>query len=424
MRKTRNRMPRHRRFRRPVLSRLTWAWLGASAIGVFLIAGFIAAALNPHGAGRVALPVGELEYTVRTADASAALSDRWEAEKPIETRISPPNLRDPYATAENETDESASDVLTYPPESDAFNADGEPIDSDDIVITIDGKPLEAAPVIAASLEAGGPPTIPNPDPGMLRATPLGKVPRIASDGRRAMDYYSKPYTGESGRPRIAVIVGGLGINPALTEKAIAELPSTVSLAFAPYAKDLALWTEKARQDGHEILIELPMEGYGPNQSALGAAALLSSRTETENLQRLDWLMSRFGGYFAATNYLGARFSADAEALTPVLEKLREAGVAYIDDTGAAARSAQIAGATTAFVDRTIAPATGTAGREAIRQELASLENAAKRNGAALAKTYIDPITIDEIARWTAQLEADGFSAAPASSILRTQAATR
>ena len=420
-------MPKRRRFRRPVLSRLTWAWLGASAIGAFLVIGFIAAALNPYGAGRIALPISELEYT---ANARAALSDRWEDEPSPEVRFTPPSLRDPVAGAAHASaGADARDVLIYPAEDDFFEGET-PLAPEDFVITIDGERQGAAQVVAAAvapLDAIAP--IPGPDPAMLRATPLGKVPRIAPDGRTAMEYYSRRYHSASAddwntRPRVAVIVGGLGLNPALTEKAIDELPADISLAFAPYAKDLDFWTEKARKDGHEILIELPMEGYGPNHEALGAAALLSSRSPAENLQRLDWLLSRFGGYFAATNYLGARFSADAEALTPVLEKLREAGVAYIDDTGAAARAARAAGATTAAVDRTIPPASTNEDRAIVRRELAALQNAAKRNGAALAKTYAAPATIEEIARWAASLEAEGFAPAPASSALQAQAATR
>ena len=416
---------RRRRFKRPVLSRLTWAWLGAGAVGAFLVAGFIAAALNPYGANRVALPIGELEYTARTADARAALSDRWEDERPSETRLAPPSLRDPYEDGPYGENGAAPDgILVYPAEDDFLN-EGEALSAEDFVITIDGRRQGATPVAAASIAPVDPVgAIPDPDPAMLRATPLGKVPRIAPDGRMAMDYYARSYAGDGARPRVAVIVGGLGLNPALTEKAIDELPATVSLAFAPYAEDLEFWTDKARRNGHEILIELPMEGYGPNQEALGAAALLSSRSPAENLQRLDWLLSRFGGYFAATNYLGARFSADAEALTPVLEKLREAGVAYIDDTGAAARAARTAGATAAAVDRTIPPASTSEGRALVRRELAALQAAAKRNGAALAKTYAAPATIEEIARWAAGLEAEGFAAAPASSTLQAQAATR
>ena len=79
-------------------------------------------------------------------------------------------------------------------------------------------------------------------------------------------------------------------------------------------------------------------------------------TDRQNLQRLDWLLSRFGGYFAATNYMGSKFSANEAALTPVLRKLREAGVGYIDDTGAASRAGAAAGATLTTIDKIISAA--------------------------------------------------------------------
>lgn len=407
-------MPRRRRLRRPVFSRLTWAWLSAGAVTACAGVMIVSAALNPGGLGRIALPVGDIQY-IAPAPETAAPQTREE------TRLAAPALRDLHTTEE----ESAPEILIYPDEENFFESNLADLSADDFVITINGERQGVAPVAAASLGVTEITTpIPEPDPAMLRATPLGKVPRIAADGRMAVDYYTRTYEGDGAKPRLALIVGGLGLNPTLTERAIVELPPDVSLAFAPYAKDLDFWTRRAREAGHEILIELPMEGNSPNQEALGAAALLSSRTPAENLQRLDWLMSRFGGYFAATNYMGARFSTNAEALIPVLEKLREAGVGYIDDTGAAGRAARTAGAKAATVNRTIPPALDNTGREAVRRELRALERIAEEDGAALAKTYAHEATIDEIARWAAQLEANGFATAPASAVLRARAATR
>lgn len=406
-------MPRRRRLRRPVFSRLTWAWLSAGGVTAVAGAMIVNAALNPGGLGRIALPVGDIQHIAPTPEAPPQTRE--------EMRLAAPALRGLDA----EEEEQAPEILLYPEEESFFEGNLADLSADDFVITINGERQGATPAAAAALEIVETALpIPEPDPAMMRATPLGKVPRIAADGRMAVNYYARAYQGDGAKPRIALIVGGLGLNPTLTERAIVELPPDVSLAFAPYAKDLDFWTRKAREAGHEILIELPMEGYGPNQEALGAAALLSSRTPAENLQRLDWLMSRFGGYFAATNYMGARFSTDAEALIPVLEKLREAGVGYIDDTGAAGRAARAAGAKAATVNRTIPPAIDNAGRDAVRRELRTLERIAEEDGAALAKTYAHEATIDEIARWTAQLEANGFATAPASAVLRARAATR
>ncbi len=418
---------RRHKFRRPVLSRLTVAWLGAFSLFTVLGGIFISFATSDRGHGRVAMPIDEIEiFASASASAAAQKNESDAAPTEVGLRLSAPDLRggaakDPGATAPEGL--IANDILAYPEETRIADNSAAPYSEEDIVITIDGKLQGAAPVINASLTLT-PLAIPDPFPALLRSTPLGKIPKIAPDGRKALTSYARPFANPDDLPRIAIIVGGLGLNPTLTERAIDELPPEISLAFAPYAKELGFWTEKARRSGHEILIELPMESYGGNQQALGAAALLSTRSAQENLQRLDWLLARFGGYFAATNYMGGKFSADENALSPILQKLRDAGVAYIDDTGAA----RIAGERTAVswttVNRMIPPAPDESRRRAVRRELKALEKIAQRDGAALGKTYVYAATLEEIIQWSNSLNENGFIAAPASSVLQARASSR
>lgn len=409
---------RRRKFRLPVLSRLTLAWLCATGLLVTLGGVFVYALSSRDGSGRIALAVDDIEYMARRPDIANAPPQQPE-EPATGLRLAAPNLHadddsDTILAAEGE---DTNDTLLYPEE---FS--GAPITNEepqgDIVITINGG-AKATPAVAASLTPL-PQPIPDPDPALLRSTPLGKVPRIAPDGRSAITAYARPFDNPQSAPRVAIVVGGLGLNPGLTERAIDELPPEISLAFAPYARDLEFWTKKAREAGHEVLIELPMEGYGGNNEALGAAALLSSRTPEENLQRLDWLMARFGGYFAATNYMGAKFSATPDALTPILKKLGEAGVAYIDDTGAARDAISGAAVASTTVNRIIPPAPDDSARRAVRRELNALEKIAARDGAALGKTYAYAATLEEIVSWTESLEKKDLVAAPASSVLQTR----
>lgn len=419
-----------RRFKVPVISRLALAWFGAAGAVAAVAAGFYQAAVSDEGFGRIALPVDRLEVMAR-----APQEERLEAPSTAAARLAP---EEPQAFVFADGEE-AEDQLTviYPGEDGLSGEDGlavedelvieddgfEEFSAGEVVIRIPGQNKAATSVQTASLTPAARP-IPDPDPAMLQSTPLGKIPRVAPDGRRAVHYYAKPFEGARSGPRVAIIVGGLGLNSAITERAIDELPAEVSLSFAPYAKNLEFWTEKARRAGHEVLVELPMEGYGPNNQALGAAALLSSRTAEENLQRLDWLMSRFGGYVAATNYMGAKFTADDAAITPVLRKLKDAGVGYIDDTGAARRAGDAIGLPMASVSRMIPAAADSGALGRIRRELAALEQEAERNGSAVGKTYAYATTIDEIAAWSKTLEKKGIAHAPASALLRSRAVTR
>ncbi len=421
-------MPRRKKLRTPVLSRLALAWGCAFVILAGVAGYFVHAAKSGQGAQRIALPVDAIERLARAPDPAPAPAPGTEERiaAPVRANETPGRADKKEMMQGDEAEDSLE--LIYPGENDLFaeneDAFGEEDASGDIVITIPGGDRSAATAsMAASLT---PPVraIPDAETALLRSTPLGQTPRIAADGRKALRYYARPFDGDRSAPRIAIVVGGLGLNAAVTERAIDDLPPEVSLSFAPYAKNLDFWTKKARQAGHEVLIELPMEGYGANTKALGAAALLTSRSEAENMQRLDWLMARFGAYFAATNYLGAKFSADEDAIAPVLKRLKEAGVGYIDDTGAAGRAGGEAGVAMATVSRMIPAAADDADLRAVERELRQLEQIAERDGLALGKTYAYAATIDAIAEWTRSLPRKGIETAPASSVLRTAAASR
>ncbi|MEM9496223.1 MAG: divergent polysaccharide deacetylase family protein [Pseudomonadota bacterium] len=439
---------RRRRRGLPVYSRLTWAW-GLSATAIALVAGFFLFMDDGRAPERIALAVRGVERLAPPPPLAppARLDDGFvEITRPMErtdglTLAATPPLRDGEKTGvivirPGRNGVEVSDTMVFQDRAaptrnvgdtaQAFdNLDGfdeETFGADDVVITIDGKDASAVRPVNASLASLANVAIPAPAPALLKTTALGAVPQISASGQKASRFYAKPYEAPRDAAQVAIIVGGLGLNPAVTQRAIDDLPASVSLSFAPYARDLEFWTEKARDDGHEVLIELPMENHGGDPGALGAAALLTSRTPEENLQRLDWLMARFGGYFAATNYMGAKFSADAPSMTPVLARLRERGVAYIDDTGNAGRAGAQSGVDWTGVDRLIAADNAT--RTDIREELAHLETIAARNGAAIGKTYAYGGAIDEIAAWTAGLHKKDLAAAPASAVLQARGAVQ
>src|SRR5690606_4812871 len=59
--------------------------------------------------------------------------------------------------------------------------------------------------------------------------------------------------------RIAVVMGEMGLSRSVTVQALEELPLKVSLAFSPYAENLAGWIFQAGNQKRSILLEIPME---------------------------------------------------------------------------------------------------------------------------------------------------------------------
>lgn len=420
-----------RRLRFPVFGRLVWAWMISGAGALMLCLALLAAGSKVNAPTRVALALGpEIQHLAPPEPATAA--DKGpktqsvlpgkagpalrEGEPPVE----PPSL----AASDMLGDDAGAPAKAALPQTDH----GMLAQPGAIRITIDGAPARdpddapaPAGAVSAQTAAYVAPSVRVAEPiaALEQQTRFGPIPKIAADGRRASSYYALPdKTGEA-EDRVALIVGGLGLNAAITERAIKELPPEVTLSFAPYAKNLPEWAEKARAAGHEVMIELPMEGYGGGAESLGPAALLTSRTAEQNLQRLDWLLSRFPGYFAATNYLGGKFSADKNAIAPILTRLKSIGVAYVDDTGAARRAVGD-DRSVARVDRIVTAGEDGDDERAAARDLDDLASIAKERGAALGKTYAYPAAIDAIVDWTGELGARHVALAPASAVIASR----
>ena len=122
------------------------------------------------------------------------------------------------------------------------------------------------------------------------------------------------------------------------------MPAPVTFAIAPYGADLGALAARAAAEKHEVLLQAPMEPFDYPNNDPGPQTLLTSLTPDQNIDRLQWMMSRFAGYVGIVGYMGARFTASEQALSPVLRETAKRGLIYVDD-GASARSvaAQIAG---------------------------------------------------------------------------------
>jgi polysaccharide deacetylase 2 family uncharacterized protein YibQ len=267
-----------------------------------------------------------------------------------------------------------------------------------------------------------PPLKPVPDPALVASSSQGPLPVVAKDGRKAWQVYARPLpSGLPERQRVAIVVSGLGISESATDHAIKTLPPEVTLSFAPYGANLQSWITKARAAGHEVLLELPMEPFGYPQNDPGPYTLLTSIQPSENISRLNWLLSRFTGYVGVMNYQGARFTSDQAALSPVLSALKSRGLMFVD-TGMSNRSAipEISadiGLPVSVGTRSIDPArTSTI----LNQSFTALEAEAKNTSPAIGIASGFPVTVDAISDWVGTLAAKGITLVPVSATAKTE----
>lgn len=239
--------------------------------------------------------------------------------------------------------------------------------------------------------------LPNED--LLEDTPEGRLPIVGPDGLRPMDQYARPWSGARGT-RIGLVVGGLGLSQTGTQRAIRELPAEVTLAFAAAGNSLKRWMQEARRDGHEILLQIPMEPFDYPASDPGAHALLVSRGAQKNLAELHRNMGQITNYTGIMNYLGGRFLSDAGALEPVMRDLGRRGLLFLDDgTSAQSLSGTLAGAFDVphgFADAVV---DGELSHGAILRKLDELERIARRNGTAIGVASAFEESVAAIAEW-------------------------
>jgi len=306
--------------------------------------------------------------------------------------------------------------------ADATAAAGQaPTGNTKTVTIIDGKTGARQDVVipADGTGAGAKDRAP-PEQKFVEITAHGPIPKIAADGTRPAEAFAfpvKPIPGKPDVPRVALIVGGLGISGSATATAITRLPGAVTLAFMPYGADVAHMAARARSEGHEILLQAPMEPFNYPDNDSGPQTLLTSLTPEQNLDRLHWVMARFQGYVGIAGAMGARFTASEQAFSPVLRETAKRGLIFVDD-GSNPRSVagRIAGANNLpFVKADVALDTVPTPAE-IDRALGRLEMAARERGVAVGVSSALPVSIDHIAKWAKAAEDRGILLVPITAV--------
>jgi polysaccharide deacetylase 2 family uncharacterized protein YibQ len=255
-----------------------------------------------------------------------------------------------------------------------------------------------------------------PDKALMETSETGPLPIRAADGRRPFDVYARPWSGSRGA-RVAIIIGGLAVSQTGTQSAIAKLPAEVTLAFAPQGNSIGRWMQAARQSGHEIVMQIPLEPFDYPNVNPGRNTLTVAASPDENLKSLHWALSRTTNYTGVMNYMGARFSADAGAMGPFMAELGKRGLAYVDD-GSSSRSlapdlALKDGVPFVAGDTSI---DAVQDRGAILKKLDELEAIARAKGSAVGIGSAFDLTVDTVSSWVMEAKKRGIEIVPISAV--------
>jgi hypothetical protein len=289
------------------------------------------------------------------------------------------------------------------------------------VTIIDGKTGARQEVVIPDAGSGANSTAsPAADQKFVDMTPHGSIPKIAADGVRPAEAFArpvKPIPGKPDAPRVALIVAGLGVSANVTTEAVAKMPGAVTFAFMPYGSDVERLVARARGEGHEILLQVPMEPFGYPDNDSGPQTLLTSLTLEQNLGRLYWLMGRFQGYVGIVGAMGARFTASEESFAPILRETAKRGLIFVDD-GSNPRSlaGRIAGASSLAYAKADIVLDSVATPTEIDHALGRLEMLARERGVAVGMLSALPVSIEHVAKWAKAAESRGLLLVPITAV--------
>ena len=237
-----------------------------------------------------------------------------------------------------------------------------------------------------------------------------------------MALYAAGFDPTSVRPRVGMLIAGIGLSEAESMAAVKDLPHGVTLAISPYAGDISRLLAVARLTEHEYVLSIPMEPQGyPVNDPDDRHALMTSQPLAQNLDRLRWVLARFSGYVGVTSALGPmrgeRLAAVADQFAAVLKEVGHRGLLFVD-----ARTSQpvLPYAWNRSVDIVIDDEPIDAA--VLDQRLDSLSHVALDKGSALGIVWVPrPVTIARVAAWTNTLAAKRLALAPVSALVQPPA---
>jgi polysaccharide deacetylase 2 family uncharacterized protein YibQ len=250
---------------------------------------------------------------------------------------------------------------------------------------------------------------PAPVETLLRVGPNGPLPVISTDGKSAWKTYARPFDAPPDKARLAVVVVGLGLDREATDTAIAKLPPGVTLVFSPYAGSLDKWIKKARDAGHEVMMDLPVETSGFPARDPGPLGLLVTTPPEEVVARLERVLAKGPGAVGVWAADGPFTQSKQVGL--VLTALKDRGLLYIGTAPADGEAKPPMLGVVSHLD-------AQPFRNAIEARQIQAQAAIKEMGRGIVAVHARPVAFDRLVGWLGRLPDQNIALAPVSAVVR------
>lgn len=254
---------------------------------------------------------------------------------------------------------------------------------------------------------------------LVETSEFGPLPIRADGFKPAWRAYARPFDYRDSRPRIGVLLRDAAYSRDRFLETLAALPGPVGVVLSAYEPDLGTLAARARLDGHEVYLDIPMETlFFPNLDP-GPLVLTVENSREENLAVLYSILGRTQAYSGVVNFMGSRLINTRVAFYPIVQDLANRGLAFVETPvhrmSMGETLAQEYGLPYTKVDLALEDVLGKA---PLLKAFTHVEKLATEQGAALLLLRANTLVLNQLQDWAASFPDKGLVMAPVTAMMQ------
>jgi polysaccharide deacetylase 2 family uncharacterized protein YibQ len=131
------------------------------------------------------------------------------------------------------------------------------------------------------------------------------------------------------KKELAIVIDDLGNNMKGTEE-ILHLPIKLTVAIMPFMPSTKTDAALAYENGHEVIIHLPMEPKKGKKSWLGPRAITSDLSDQEIRERVESAIKDVPHAVGMNNHMGSKITEDERIMKIILQVCKENALFFLD----------------------------------------------------------------------------------------------
>ncbi|MBS0186276.1 MAG: divergent polysaccharide deacetylase family protein [Proteobacteria bacterium] len=165
--------------------------------------------------------------------------------------------------------------------------------------------------------------------------PLGKkdIQREEASPKTMLDSSINitPFQQNQVKVKLALVFVSVGGEEKTLLKALKIFPKQVSFSFSPFIPNVSEWIMTVHQQGHDVLLDVPLESLEYPQLNEGSYTLLKGALEEENLSKLAFILEKGKNEIAGIyGFMGSRICRSKKDMYPILKMLKKKGYLFLE----------------------------------------------------------------------------------------------